>query len=48
MEFLCGPSDKMTIVRRVAKLNGEVRDLDISPPGLEEVYQHFVGEGRPR
>ena len=48
LEFVCGPRDKMAIVRRLAKLNGEVRDLDICPPRLEEIYQHFVGDGRPR
>jgi Cu-processing system ATP-binding protein len=46
-DFVCDSRDKMAIVRRLAKLNGEVRDIDILPPGLEEIYAHYVGGGRP-
>ena len=46
MEFLCGTADKMTVVRRLARLNGVVRDLDIQAPRLEEIYAHFVAEER--
>jgi Cu-processing system ATP-binding protein len=42
MDFLCDTHDKMAIVRRVAKLNGVIRDVEILPPGLEEIYAHFV------
>jgi Cu-processing system ATP-binding protein len=45
MDFICHTADKMTVVRRVAKLNGVVRDLDILAPRLEDVYAHFVAEG---
>ncbi len=44
MEFICDTADKMAIVRRVAKLNGVIQDLDIQPPQLEEIYAHFVAE----
>ena len=46
MDFLCDTADKMAvIVRRVAKLNGVVEDLDILAPRLEDVYAHFVKAG---
>ena len=44
LDFLCHTADKMTIVRRLAKLNGVVRDLDIQAPRLEEIYAHFGTE----
>jgi Cu-processing system ATP-binding protein len=44
MDFVCDTADKMAIVRRVAKLNGMVRDLDILPPRLEDIYAHFVAD----
>ncbi len=44
MDFLCDSADKMAIVRRIAKLNGEIRDVDILPPHLEEIYAHFASE----
>ena len=47
MDFICGTSDKMAVVRRLAKLNGVVRDLDIQPPRLAEIYAHFVAEESP-
>ena len=46
IDFLCPAPDKMAILRRVARLNGVVQDLDILPPRLEEVYAHFVDERR--
>jgi len=48
VEFVCDTADKMAIVRRVAHLNGEVRDMDILPPHLDQIYAHFVTrETRP-
>ena len=43
MDFTCDSADKMTIVRRVAGLDGVVRDVDILPPRLDEIYAHYVG-----
>ncbi len=48
MDFVCDSSDKMAIVRRVAKLNGVIQDVDILPPRLEEIYSHYVGRGGPQ
>lgn len=47
VDFICDSQDKMAIVKRVARLNGEVKDVDILPPRLDEIYAHYVGEGRP-
>ncbi len=44
--FRCPQPDKMAILKHVAKLNGLIEDLDVLPPRLEEVYDHFVGQGR--
>lgn len=43
LDFACSSSDKMTVVRHVAGLNGAVRDVDILAPPLEDLYTHFVG-----
>jgi len=45
MDFHCATADRMAIVRRVARLNGVVRDVDIRPPRLDDLYLHFVGPG---
>ncbi len=47
VDLTCGAGDKMDVVRRIAALGGPVTDVDIAPPNLDEVYAHFVGEGRP-
>ena len=47
MDFVCDGQDKMTILRRVAALNGVIQDVDIVAPRLDEIYAHFVGEVRP-
>lgn len=46
MYFICDGADKMAVVRHLAKLNGVVRDLDIIPPRLEDLYVHFMEKGR--
>ncbi|SFR56190.1 Cu-processing system ATP-binding protein [Marinobacter daqiaonensis] len=38
------PLQKMAMVRRLLA-TGEVRDLDISEPTLEDIYVHFIGSG---
>jgi Cu-processing system ATP-binding protein len=41
IEVLCRVDDKMEAVRRLAALGGEVADLDIDHPGLDDIYRHF-------
>ena len=47
VDLTCVVGDKMDVVRQIAALGGPVTDVDIVPPSLEEVYAHFVGDGRP-
>ncbi len=37
----CAGSDKMQLMHHIAGLGGPVRDVEFTPPGLEEVYKHF-------
>ena len=40
-EILCRPEEKMALLARLAALDGRVADLEISRPGLDDVYRHF-------
>lgn len=40
-EVLCRVADKMAAVRKLAGLGAAVSDLDISHPGLDDIYRHF-------
>ncbi len=42
VDLTCLGSDKMTIVRQLASMGDSVQDIDIRPPMLEEIYQHFA------
>jgi Cu-processing system ATP-binding protein len=48
VDLHCFNGDKMTVVRRIAELDGPVNDVDIVPPRLDQVYAHFAGEEEPR
>lgn len=41
LELLCRVDDKMEAVRRLASLGAAVANLDISHPGLDDIYRHF-------
>lgn len=47
VDLTCVAGDKMDVVRQIASLGRPVTDVDIVPPNLDEVYAHFVGDGRP-
>lgn len=38
----CLTTDKMAIVRRIAELGDAVRDVDITPPRLDEIYTWYM------
>jgi Cu-processing system ATP-binding protein len=38
------PSEKMPLIRALMA-SGEVRDINIYQPGLEDIYVHFIGAG---
>lgn len=43
LAFSCRPSEKMLVLQRVGELGGLVRDFDIQPPTLDEIYAWFTG-----
>jgi len=42
IELACPHADKMTVLRRITDLGDTVRDVDIHPPRLDEIYAHFM------
>ncbi len=44
VEILCDPAEKMEQLRRIAAMGDAVADVDITPPGLEDLYRHFAQE----
>lgn len=43
--FTAPPQEKMQVLRAVAQLGEEVRDVEVIAPSLEDVYAWFVPEG---
>ncbi len=41
LELFCARGDKMAILSRISGLGGQVEDVDVSAPTLDEVYRHF-------
>ncbi len=48
VELDCAQRDKMRVLHRLAGLDGLVRDIDIAPPGIEEIYIHFTEGAGPQ
>ncbi|MBU2944743.1 ABC transporter ATP-binding protein [Shimia thalassica] len=44
VEIACDIGDKMTALRQITSLGGEVADIEITPPGLEDLYRHYAQE----
>ncbi len=44
LEVQCRVDDKMDVLRRLAGLGAAVANLDISHPGLDDIYRHFSPE----
>lgn len=42
IELLCLGSSKMELIRRIASLGERVEDMNIVPPRLDEIYNHFM------
>ncbi len=42
IEIRCMDSSKMELVRRIAALGDTVEDMNISPPRLDEIYNHYM------
>jgi Cu-processing system ATP-binding protein len=43
LEFLCPERDKMDLVRQIVAEGASIADLEVVPPGLNELYAHFLG-----
>jgi Cu-processing system ATP-binding protein len=43
VEFLCPERDKVDLVRRLVEDGSGLADLEVVPPGLDELYAHFLG-----
>ena len=43
----CSNGDKMPLIRRITELGEDVRDMQIMPPRLDEVYSHFMNREEP-
>ena len=45
VEFSCAPDEKLALVGRIIASGDAVEDIEIVPPGLDALYDHFRGEG---
>ncbi|HHB12492.1 MAG TPA: ABC transporter ATP-binding protein [Chromatiales bacterium] len=48
IEIRCLGTEKMAILRRMAALGEVVRDIDIVPPRLDDVYMHYMAGIQPQ
>ncbi len=44
VSLACDNSDKMSLIRRISDLGDVVNDLQIKPPRLDEVYNHYMNQ----
>ncbi|PLW78133.1 ABC transporter ATP-binding protein [Cohaesibacter celericrescens] len=43
LELLCQPPEKVALLSTITALGSAVKDLDVTPASLEELYRHFSG-----
>lgn len=41
LSFACPESDKLALIREIAGIGDDITDVDIAPPGLDDIYAHF-------
>lgn len=41
LRLACEQAQKLPLLSRIAALDGQVADLDVVPPSLEDIYSHF-------
>jgi len=41
LRLSCAQTEKLTLLARISALGGDVGDLDVIPPSLEDIYSHF-------
>nr|WP_246100705.1 ABC transporter ATP-binding protein [Palleronia caenipelagi] len=44
VEITCPPGAKMATLRTLSGLGPQVSDIDVVPPGLEDLYRHYSGD----
>jgi Cu-processing system ATP-binding protein len=44
VELVCPAADKMAMLRRLTDLGGDVVDIEVDPPSLEDIYATFQDE----
>lgn len=45
VELLCQPQEKVAVLSTITALGSLVKDVDVTPASLEELYRHFSGVG---
>lgn len=48
MELACPTAEKVSMVKKVGRLDGVLKDVAFEPPGLDDIYAHYVGEEAPQ
>jgi Cu-processing system ATP-binding protein len=43
VELVCQPGEKIARLAQVTSFGESVRDIDVIPPSLEDVYRHYCG-----
>ena len=46
LELRCPADEKMARLARIVELGSAVRDVEMTPPSLEDLYRHYCGEDR--
>lgn len=41
LEIACPQAGKLALLSRITALGGQVADIDVAPPSLEDIYSHF-------
>ncbi len=47
VEFKCAPPAKMENLAAIADLGNAIKDVELSPPSLDEIYRHFSAQEKP-
>jgi Cu-processing system ATP-binding protein len=48
VELTCQPDEKVALLRRITAMGEAIRDVDVIPASLEDLYRHYStskGEG---
>ena len=41
VELVCPPGEKIARLAQVTSLGESIRDIDVIPPSLEDIYRHY-------